>query len=176
MVLSQEGVGPLVLPSQAPVEDLHVKSARKGGKHMQPEASIVQVVELRSRQVEGEHGAAGCSGGLCQKDGEGLKDVSRDEALFRDSGMSCPLLSLAPPLEKMGTARPNSSFYFYTPLLPLFLLVTPLTSLPLSALCLSLPHPPVLAAKLMISSPFTGAILPGRSLRRALVSAAWGRG
>lgn len=44
-----------------------------------------------------------------------------------------------------------------------------------SSLSLS-PHPPTMVAKLMTSSRLPGTTLWGCSLRRALVSAAWGRG
>lgn len=41
---------------------------------------------------------------------------------------------------------------------------------------LSPPHPPMMVAKLMTFSRLPGTMLLGCSLRRALVSAAWGRG
>lgn len=65
LVLTQEGAGSSVPPPWAPSENLQVKSARRGGEHVQPEAGTVQVVGPRRGQVEGEHGAACCRGGVC---------------------------------------------------------------------------------------------------------------
>lgn len=77
LVLSQEDVGPSASPPRAPSENLQGKSAGKGGEHVQPEASVVQVVGPRRGQVEGERGAAGGGGGVCREDGEGIEDCNR---------------------------------------------------------------------------------------------------
>lgn len=58
-MLSQKGVGPSVPPPWAPSEDPQVKRSRKGGKDVQPQACMVQVVGPRSRQTEGKRGATG---------------------------------------------------------------------------------------------------------------------
>lgn len=104
-----------------------------------------------------------------------LRGVSREDPLPRLL-QALPAAVGASTFRRNGdsAASPDSSpsshtrslcFCHPSPLLP-----------PFPTLCLSLPHPPVMAAKLMTSSPCAGPTLPRCSLRRALVSAAWGGG
>ena len=76
LVLSQKDAGPSASPPAPPSENPQGKRAGKGGEHLQPEASMIQVVGPRSGQVEGECGAAGGGGGVCQKD-EGIGECER---------------------------------------------------------------------------------------------------
>lgn len=86
-----------------------------------------------------------------------------------------------PTSEEAGTPRPvRLQFLLFlpdpTPSAPAIIVEFPFCLPALSALCLSLLHPPVRTAKLMTCSPFAGATLPRCSLRRALVSTAGGGG
>lgn len=144
---------------------------------------MVQVVGPKRGQLEGEHGAVGGSGFACTNDikkkKKANKNVNRDNASLCHFPPPCPAPSFRPPGRAWtacvltATLALSSSFCQPHPIPPASL---PGLSFLLQGPVSLSPHPPTMVAKLMTSSRLPGTTLPGCSLRRALVSAAWGRG